>query len=256
MSLRKIASVELDRLINLIHVPEINREFNKLHDRLKDIDIQQHIMDFKIRKRELFMELYMKRWECNEVSRAVGDFYWFELTCYGPGDWRLTMSYPLHDVSIVPQYEILPHQVIEKIIDTPVKPNETRSAFNLKSEFWRKVVNVKFCRLSEGFICGTVELCKRMKGDIDAKKNLNIASRDFEMAFRKFYYLFSHQPGLIYSFILDFLKAKIPGLKIMGGKGQEVNLAGLPLKIPERCLLIEKYYIQMLEKDIVQEGIN
>lgn len=33
------------------------------------------------------------------------------LTCYGPGDWRLTLAYPLHDVSIVPQYEILPNQV-------------------------------------------------------------------------------------------------------------------------------------------------
>jgi hypothetical protein len=164
MSLEKNDSVELKRLINLVHVPEINREFNELSDRLKDKDIQQHIVDFKTRKLELFIELYKNRWEGDGGTNTAGYFYWFELTCYGPGDWRLTLAYPIHDVLIVPQYEILPHQVIEKIIDTPVNPHEVRSAFNLKSEFWRKVVNVKFCRLTEGFICGTVELCKRANG--------------------------------------------------------------------------------------------
>jgi hypothetical protein len=256
MSLEKNDSVELKRLINLVHVPEVNREFNELHDRLKDKDIQQHVVDFKTRKRELFIELYKDRWEGDGGANTAGYFYWFELTCYGPGDWRLTLAYPLHDVSIVPQYEILPNQVIEKIIDTPVNPHEVRSVYNLKSEFWRKVGNVKFCRLSEGFICGTVELCKRLKGNIERNKKVNIASRDFEMAFRKFYYLFLHQPGLIYSFMVDFLKAKIPGLKIMAGNGQEVNRTEPPLKIPDINLLMQKNSIQMLEKNTGPEDVN
>jgi len=57
MSFRKNDSVELNRLINLVHVPEVKREFNELHGRLKDNDIQRHILDFKNRKRELFIEL-------------------------------------------------------------------------------------------------------------------------------------------------------------------------------------------------------
>ena len=256
MSLEKNGSVELNRLINLVHVPEIKREFNELNDRLKDKDIQQHIVDFKTRRRELFIELYKSRWEGDGCTSTAGYFYWFELTCYGPGDWRLTLAHPIHDLSIVPQYEILPHQVIKKIIDTPVNPHKVRSAFNLKSEFWRKVVNVKYCRLSEGFICGTVELRKHLEGEIDRKKKVNIAPRDFEMAFRKFYYLFLHQPGLIYSFILDFLKAKIPGLKIMAVKGQEVNRTETSLKIPDINLLMKNNSIQMLEKNTVPEDVN
>lgn len=256
MSLEKNDSVELNRLINLVNVPEINREFNELHNRLKDKDIQQHVVDFKTRKRELFIELYKNRWEDDGGTCTAGYFYWFELTCYGPGDWRLTLAYPLHDVSIVPQYEILPNQVIEKIIHTPVNPHEVRLASNLKSEFWRKLVNVKFCRLTEGFICGTVELRKRLKEKIDRKKEVNIASRDFEMAFRKFYYFFLHQPGLIYSFMVDFLKAKIPGLKIMAGNGQEVNRAEPPLNIPDINLLMQKTGKQMPGKNTGGEDVN
>ena len=256
MSFKTNDTVELNRLINLVHVPEVKREFNDLHCRLKDKDIQRHILDFKSRKRELFIELYKNRREGNVGANTAGDFYWFELTCYGPGDWRLTSAYPLHDVYIVPQYEILPQQVIEKIIDTPVNPHEVRSVFNLKSGFWRKVVDVKFCRLSEGFICGTVRLCKRLKGNIPRNKELNIAPRDFEMAFRKFYYLFSLQPGLIYSFMVDFLKVKMPGLKVMAGEGQDVNRAVPPVNIPGIGSPAQENKIQVPGENTAGEDVN
>jgi hypothetical protein len=95
-----------------------------------------------------------------------------------------------------------------------------------------------------------------LEGEIDRKKKVNIASRDFEMAFRKFYYLFLHQPGLIYSFIVDFLKDKIPGLKIMAGNGQEVNRTETSLKIPDINLLMQKNSIKMLEKNTDPEDVN
>jgi len=256
MSFKTNDTVELNRLINLVHVPEVKREFNDLHYRLKDKDIQRHILDFKSRKRELFIELYKNCWEGNGGANTAGYFYWFELTCYGPGDWRLTSAYPFHEVSIVPQYEILPHQVIEKIIDTPVDPHDVRSVFNLKSGFWRKVVDVKFCRLSEGFICGTVRLCKRLQGNIPRNKKVNIAPRDLEMAFRKFYYLFSLQPGLIYSFMVDFLKDKMPGLKVMAGEGQDINRAEPPVNIPGIGSLTQKIRIQVPGENTDGEGVN
>jgi len=256
MSLKEMNSVELNRLINLIHVPEIDLEFKKLLDKFEDKDITQHIIDFHQRKWELFIELYMNQVEGGAGSRAAGEFFWFELTCYGPDDWRLTDTYPLYDIAIVPQYEILPPQVIEKIIDTPVKPREIRSAFNLEAVFWRKVVNVKFCRLSEGFICGTVELCKRLKGHIDRKKTVSIGPRAFEMTFRKFHYLFLRQPALIHSFILDFLKIKIPGLKIMTGKEQELNLIEPTVNLPGIDVMMKENPKPMLEENTGREPVN
>ncbi len=156
----------------------------------------------------------------------------------------------------VDQYEILPPQVIEQIIDTPVKPHEIRFAFNLEAVFWRKVVNVKFCRLSEGFICGTVELCKRLKGHIDRKKTVSIGPRAFEMTFRKFHYLFLRQPALIHSFILDFLKIKIPGLKIMTGKEQELNLTEPAVNLPGIDEMMKENPEPMLEENTGREPVN
>ena len=242
-------SVELKRLINLVHVPEINNDFKGLLNSFEGYEIQQHVKDCKTLKFELFKELYLSRMSGHDKYVSIDDLHWFEITSYGEGDWRLTMLYPHYHVMVVSQHEILPFQVIQKIIDVPVNQQEIITADNLESLFWRKSVDVKYCRLTEGFICGTVELNKRLKGEIDVKSIGELAKRDLEMAFRKFHYYIINQPGLLYPFIVDFLKSKIPGLRIKTINVWQDDFPVSPVQLQGAKVLLENFNLPLNKND-------
>lgn len=217
-----------EQLFDLALVPEFGKKFNESQKRLHDRRVTPHMGDYIDRKEYYKEELYYQNAPDRIGEVDARELFWFELTRYSKGDWRLTGREPNPPINIIPQLETVPHEVIKIISKCPLNPEKINTLENIQSKFYRKTVTVNYVRLTEGLICGTIIQTGVPSNSPVPVKIKSMHNRDMEMGFRKFHYYLENSPELVYPVILAYLKKKIPGLIVLEKPLLDIHEAVVP----------------------------
>lgn len=212
--------VNLYDLIDLVHIPGINRVFASLAARLKIGDLQPCIDAYQRKERMYYEELFINNYRAGQNP----PLYWFQLTQYDAWQWRITHMAPTPENSLL-RHEILPRDIIERITRELVDPDKIITMKAVHSNSLNKTVDLQFVRYSSSHILGTV----RENPDtakVQHNENRVTLEGDMELAYRVFIHYTQKFPGLNKFFIQGFLKQVLPTLMEME--------TGQDEKIPKR----------------------
>jgi hypothetical protein len=210
---------DIVELFDLVHIPEINKVFALKIEELKGSDLRQCIQDYQ-RKREMYyQDLFVTHYR-------EGELYWFELTRYREWDWRMTKISPA-SLSYRSEYDILPWDVIDQIIDYPVNPDKVNTLEALHSDMLNKTVRLQFVRTSLKHIIGTV---REKPGylNVQGKKesiSLNLLDENLEIAQQVFFHSLPKSPFLNDVFTQGNLASMMPAWLNQFNAGEKEQLS-------------------------------
>jgi hypothetical protein len=154
--------IDLYQLIDLVHVPEVNREFAETVTKWLEKGVAGAEIEDYNRKKKVYFDMLFARVCQRPVKKKRGrlpgttSFYWFELQRYDEYAWRPVNMKPFEQ-AYNHQYEILPMDIIEKMAEFPVDPEQVITLKGVRSTLLHKVVDVEFVRFSNAHMFGTVE---------------------------------------------------------------------------------------------------
>lgn len=197
--------INLYDLIDLSHVPEMNRELAVMVDMWEKKGLTAHEKEYNALKEDFFQRLYAlplllaQRENKNNDTVAV-PLYWFELLQYDEWNWRIVRMEPwsLKDSHYT---EILPADVIAAMAEHPPAP-EPVSLTGVYSELSKKTADVRFVRHSPTHMFGTVWLHSAGKTS---------GCNDLQTGFLDFFRFKESFPEEIENFVSGFSDTLPPG---------------------------------------------
>jgi hypothetical protein len=196
----KKSDLDILQLLDMAHVPEVKTLLQSELKRIKGGGFKRHIDEYWEQKKKWMEELFNSPRQTVEITagKVPGNLYWFELTEYSYGDWRMTNIQPEPPLYSQP-YEVLPRDIIEKLADSLVNPEEAAAMDRVRSDLMDKDVDLRFVHYSSNFIMGTVRDSELRPQNFDGLK------KDKELAYRVFYNYFQKYPDSCIEFIREFL---------------------------------------------------
>ncbi len=198
-SVHDCKEVDLFELIDKVHVPEINRVFAEYNAELCEPPYKDRYDEFKAKKSQHFKTL------CEpEQEFANGEFskYWFEITRYREGEWRITAVNPAplpHTFT----YGFMPRDVIQQLTEVQEDPDHVEVKIVESKDIGRRI-KVLYVRASATFIYG---VCMHLEP-------LENWERDMHNTYRVFYQYLRTKPDVVRKFIHNFMTRKAPELKL------------------------------------------
>lgn len=211
-------SSNIFELINWVHVPEVDKIFSEVIEEIKSGELKHCLDEFEGKLKKYYDTLFV-----NSEKQEYETFHWYELTRYREWDWRMTVlrPYPPPDT---PPYEVMPRDIIAKITESLVNPEKTISLQGTCSQSLNKTVDLKFVRVSDNFLCGTVGLLEKdnLSGKSKYTKGGITLDGDIDTAYRVFSHYTHKYPQIREQFIREFNETMLPQLIDMdactGGK--------------------------------------
>ena len=199
---------DLFRMINLVHVTQVNRELTKVVSKWERVGVgEEEKTEYDLRRENYFKRLYTAK-----AGKEQGAFYWFELQRYESNKWRMIHMEPFSK-AYNHQYEILPTDIIERIAKTKVNPDRVVTRKNLRSGIMDKTVDLKFVRFSETHMFGTVN----GNGTGEAGQTVRWEG-DMEAFFLAFFDYRDKYPRRVMEFVKEFAGGLLPDLVEEGWK--------------------------------------
>lgn len=200
--------IDFYQLFEMAHVPAVNRELSGMVAKWMEKGIAEaEIEEYHRRKLEYYDKLFAgprQRLAAEDKDRLRGrpSFYWFYLRRYDEYEWRIFNMHPAEQ-AYNHQYEILPTDIIEQIVDSFVDPEQVIIMKGARSTLLDKVVDLEFVRFSESQIFGTVKEYGqekiRWEGDLDT-------------AFQAFLDYRNKFPDRVMDFTAEFAENLMPAL--------------------------------------------
>ncbi|MCP5054272.1 MAG: hypothetical protein GY940_44300, partial [bacterium] len=184
-------------MIDLIHVPEVNRKLAEKLEEWKGDGFKSYMVDYEEQFTRYYMELYdaplelMKQTGEDKHSRL----YWFEFQQYAVGDWRMMRFMPWAGYYHY-QYKMVPQDVIEQLDDALVKPGRVVTMNGVYSKRMKKKIDLQIVRYSGSHIFGTAK--EKIEETVDW-------AGDLKTAFQTVYLYRETFPDIVNPFAAAFL---------------------------------------------------
>lgn len=197
---------DIFKVMALTHIPEINRIAAQFITKFEKKRMNR-MTDLQAKKKAYYMSLFS-----DQQQRKGSGFYWFELTRYKEGQWRMRHIEP-DPGDAMTRYTILPKDVIDDLYDVIVDPDTVITRKNLRSKSVGKTVDLQLVKYSPHHLFGTIhERRKGNKKEIDSTGVMH-PEEDMESYYRKFYHNMRLYPEAHRDFILRFLSDTFPGFQ-------------------------------------------
>ncbi len=196
---KEYKEVDLFKMIEMVHIPPVNTYLRKYIDKLG-----RPKLDEQRKKHEEKLESLKKAWLNPGLEAIDGVFnkYWFKLTQYREGEWRITDMKPPPPSSAF-TFGIVPRDTFPHLTSTPVDPDEPQFV-QVRSTSFKKELEFKFIRICETSVVG---VCHLPPGEpvkpAPVKGTRGEKGRQGKLAnsYRVFYQYLRKYPDLVRSFI-------------------------------------------------------
>jgi hypothetical protein len=237
--------INLYEMIDLIHVPGVNRALAAKVKEWEEQGLAACEEEYERRRRH-----YYKKMCSPSVDEILSAFkspkdtmitsfasstqlYWFELIQYEEWQWRMVHLEP-QTPFYNHQYKILPMDIIERMAETPVNPDQVVTMKGIRSPSLKKKMDVQFVRYSSTHIFGTV------------KEHTGPSARvcwegDLETAFQTFFKFKNILPHQVNGFVVKFM-ANLPPeiLQARSNTAREIEKASAKKDVQELGNKLEK----------------
>lgn len=153
--------LNLYEMIDLAHVPEVNRELADKLQKWLDEGGRSIASDYDNMRKKYLETLFLGPILCF-IGENKGSLppkppmYWFELVQCDAWRWRVIKMEP-QDAVCNNQYEILPTDIIERMSESLVDPDRVVTMKRVRSTLLNKTMDLQFVRCSSTHMLGTVK---------------------------------------------------------------------------------------------------
>ncbi|MDD1648740.1 MAG: hypothetical protein LUQ42_05590 [Methanomicrobiales archaeon] len=203
--MRQRDTVDINELIDLLHVPEVEKRLYLKIEELKSSEYENKITLYKQKVENYKNILFKNKKQHDTLAIEEGQPYWFELTRFKGCQWQVTRLEP-EPPPYLDILEIIPPDIIKLIDLSLTDPDKIESRCNILSTTFNITYDLEFVRCSANHAIGTIcETCRTPQSmGIKLHEKAYLENNHIDFALKSFFSYMQKIPTIRTYFLNEF----------------------------------------------------